>query len=211
MSYEKLLDDLEALQKSYAAEDADDQRIQAAEAEGSEEKEELDENGKPQKKPVKKEEMESEGDANPFAKSFVGKTEDGEDFEAIDGTELIKSLNNRIDVLQTNADNEKVDLSKSMDVLVGIIKRQGTLIKSLQESYVALANSGGGRKSVTSPSAGLLQKSLYGQVSNEEFMLKANAAFECGRITGKDLTVCDVSLRNNFEIDSAIKTKILSA
>ncbi|MFZ4538505.1 hypothetical protein [Propionivibrio sp.] len=213
MSYEKLLDDLETLQKSYAA-DEDDQKIQAAAADGDndEDDEELDEDGKPvaKKKPVAEEGDKEEG--NPFAKSFNGTTADGEEFEAIDGTEMIKSLNDRIDLMAQGAEDEKSDLAKSMEVLVGIIKSQGTLIKSLQESYVALANSGSGRKSINAPTGAMIKSLQSNEPLNAgSFMAKANLAFDAGRISGKDLTICDVALRQGCEIDAAIVNRVMAS
>ena len=210
MSYEKLLDDLETLQKSYAA-DEDDQKIQAAAADGDADNadEELDADGKPVAKKEDGDEDKAEG--NPFAKSFNGTTADGQEFEAIDGTELIKSLNERIDVMAKTADTEKSDLTKSLTILVDMIKGQGVLIKSLNERIEVLAKSGAGRKSVTAPTMDM-QKSLSdgAPLNAQGFMLKANAAFDAGRITGKDLTICDVALRHGAEIDQAIVSKIMA-
>lgn len=209
MSYEKLLEDLEVLQKSYAAEE-DDQNIQAAaaEAKGGDDEdkddEELDADGNPiaKKKPAA-EDGEEKGD-NPFAKSFFGVTKDGKEFEAVDGTELIKSLQHEI---ETN----KEDLSKSLTFLVGVIKNQGNLIKALQENYTELANQGRGRKSITAPSLEMAKSLSDSQpLDSQGFMLKANAAFSSGRITGKDLTVCDVAIRMGQPIDQAIVSKVLA-
>ena len=205
MSYEKLLDDLETLQKSYAA-DEDDKKIQAAadEARGNDEdedeEEELDENGNPVAKKRKKEDAEG----NPFAKSFSGTTASGEEFEAIDGTELIKALHGEIEA-------NKEDLTKSLSFLVGIIKSQGALIKSLQSDFIALSKQGRGRLSVTGPTLDLA-KSLQGSqpLDGQGFMLKANAAFDAGRISGKDLTVCDVAIRMGSDIDPALVSKVLA-
>ena len=218
MSYEKLLDDLETLQKSYAAADEDAEKIKAAAADGDADKDdkELDADGKPI---VKKDgDDKGEGDAaaevGPLTKSFSGTTAEGEPFEAVDATELIKSLTGRIDDLAKGVEDdkaEKSDLTKSLEILVGVVTRQSTLIKSLQESYVALANSGSGRKSVMSPSHEMV-KSLQDNapLNAASFMQKANAAYDSGRISGKDLTICDVALRHGAEIDQAIVSKIMA-
>lgn len=212
MSYELLLNDLETLQKSYAAEE-DDQKIQAAAAEaqeGDEDDEELDADGKPvqKSKPVAKE---GEEKGNPFAKSFTGVTEDGDEFEAVDGTELIKSLNDKVEALQSGFDAEKADLSKSLTFLAGIVKSQSNLIKALQENYTELANQGRGRKSLTAPSFEMAKSLNDGRaLDSQGFMLKANAAFDAGRITGKDLTVCDVAIRMGQAIDQSIVSKVLA-
>jgi hypothetical protein len=207
MSYEQLLDDLEMLQKSYAAADEGDAKIQAA-AEGDDDDEELDEDGKPvAKKPVEKDD---EKEGNPFAKSFNGTTADGEEFEAVDGTELIKSLNDRIDTFVSGAEVEKADLSKSLDALVGVIKSQGEMVKSLQAQVEKLSNEGRGRKSITQPSADMTKSLGASEPLNAgSFMLKANAAYDAGRLSGKELTVCDVAIRMGSDIDPSIITKIM--
>jgi hypothetical protein len=212
MSYKALIDDLETLQKSYAASDKDDQKIQSYADDGDDdEDDELDEDGKPvgkKKKPV----AGKDDDGNPFAKSFAGTTADGEEFEAVDATELIKSLNDRINVISAGVETEKADLAKSFAALVGVIKAQGTLIKSLQESYVELSKQGRGRQSVTSPTLEMAKSLQENQPLNAQtFMLKANAAFDAGRISGKDLVICDVSLRHGTEIDNAILSKVMAS
>lgn len=209
MSYELLLNELETLQKGYVA-DADDKAIQAAAAESGDkpDDEELDEDGNPI---AKKKKTAAEPDADegtPFGKSFTLVGEDGLETEAFDGTEFVKSLHSDVVALGQAVESEKAELSKSLKALVGVIKSQGALIKSLQDDFSALSNQGAGRKSVVMPT-GIMAKAT-GPVSNETFMLKANAAFSAGRITGKDLTVCDVSLRQGEAIDSGLVNKILS-
>lgn len=208
MSYEKLLDDLETLQKSYAAEEGD-KKIQAAaaEAKGEEDEEELDENGKPIVKPAAKKDGEEDV---PMAKSFIVTTADGEKHEAVDGTELIKSLNDKVEALQKGAESEKTDLTKSLTILADVIKSQGALIKSLNDKVEIISNQGAGRKSVTTPTPAMIKSLQSDQpLSGQEFMLKANAAFDAGRITGKDLTVCDVALRMGSTLDQNLVNKIL--
>jgi len=216
MSYEKLLDDLETLQKSYAAEE-DDKKIQAAAAaaagadDGAKKKEgdeeELDENGNPIAKPAAKKEGE---EGAPMAKSFIVTTADGEKHEAVDGTEMIKSLSDQVEALQKGAESEKTDLTKLLTILADVIKSQGSLIKSLNEKVEILSNQGAGRKSVTTPTPAMI-KSLQNEqpLDAQGFMLKANAAFDAGRITGKDLTVCDVALRMGSVLDQNLVNKVL--
>jgi hypothetical protein len=202
MSYELLLNDLEALQKSYAA-DEDDKAIRAA-AEGNDE--ELDEDGNPiAKKPAAK----PDGDeGKPFGKSFTLIAEDGTEAEAIDGTDLIKSLQDEVVALGQSAKDEKEDLTKSITILSNVIKSQGSLIKSLQEDVAKLSNQGAGRKSIMAPTQDMA-KSMQ-PISTETFMMKANAAFNAGRISGKELTVCDVSMRHNESIEPALISKIFA-
>ena len=213
MSYEQLLDELETLQKGYAA-DADDKAIQAAAAEGQADgdqyDEDLDEDGKPIAK-KKKPYAEPDGDeapGKPFGKSFTLVGEDGAETEAFDGTEFVKSLHEEVQALGRAAESEKADLTKSLNILADVIKSQGALIKSLQSDLSDLANQGAGRRSITMPNASMAK--AMGPVSNETFMMKANAAYNAGRISGKDLTVCDVSLRHNEVIDAALLNRIFA-
>ncbi len=209
MSYEQLLDELETLQKGYAA-DADDKAIQAAAADGQDDQddEELDADGKPvakKKKPL----AGADGDeGKPFGKSFTLVGEDGTETEAIDGTELVKSLHEEVQALGKAAEAEKADLTKSITILTDVIKSQGALIKSLQSDLSDLANQGAGRKSVTMPNATMAKSTA--PMDTSTFMMKANAAYNAGRISGKDLTVCDVSLRHNEAIDAALINKIFA-
>ena len=204
MSYEMLLNDLEALQKSYAAADEDDKAIQAA-AEGDDE-DELDEDGKPV---VKKPAAEPDGDeGKPFGKSFTLIGEDGTEVDAVDGTEMVKSLQDEVIAIGLAAAEEKESITKSITILSDVIKSQGALIKSLQEDVAKLSNQGAGRKSIMAPTQDMA-KSMQ-PVSNETFMMKANAAFNAGRISGKELTVCDVSMRHNEAIEPALINKIFA-
>jgi hypothetical protein len=210
MSYELLLNELETLQKGYAA-DADDKVIQAAAAENDSGDEELDEDGKPiakKKKPM----AEPDGDeapGKPFGKSFTLVGEDGAETEAFDGTEFVKSLHEEVQALGKTVEAEKADLAKSIQAMVDVIKSQGTLIKSLQADYATLANQGAGRKSVTMPNQSMSK--AMGPVNTETFMMKANAAFNSGKISGKDLTVCDVSLRHGEAIDAGLLNRIFES
>jgi hypothetical protein len=72
-----------------------------------------------------------------------------------------------------------------------------------------LANQGAGRKSVTMPNQSMSK--AMGPVNTETFMMKANAAFNSGKISGKDLTVCDVSLRHGEAIDAGLLNRIFES
>lgn len=157
-------------------------------------------------------EDDKEGGNAPMAKSFVVELEDGTKIEAQDGTELVKSLMSRID-------NNEETLAKALGSAVNLIKVQGeqlaqttALVKSLQSKVSELSGEGRGRKTVVSiheKPANTLAKSEPEGITAQEFMTKANAAFNAGRISGKDLTVCDVSIRSNQPIDQSIMAKVL--
>lgn len=143
-----------------------------------------------------------------FGKSFEFTDENGEKHQAVDATELVKSLLERQDVTETT-------LAKAMESMAGALQKQGDLIKSLTSQVQKLSSQGRGRKSLVSvaekPDAGALTKSEQPGFSPDEFFAKANAAFDAGKITGKELTTIDVCRRGNYSIDPALISKVLSA
>lgn len=214
MSYELLLDDLESLQKSYAEADAegaeDDAKIQAA-AEAARA-------GKDDDEKQDGEDSESDDDADadpdapkpkgkPFGKSFVLVDEAGSEMEAIDGTEMVKSLHDQVGALSASFDADKGALVKSMTALRDIVMRQDKLIKSLSDKVADLSAQGVGRKSVSAPT-GTMAKSI--NATPDLIKSRADAAFTAGRISGKDYTVIDVALRHGMEIDPAMINRIMA-
>lgn len=211
MSFEKLLDELEVMAKSFDDSAKGDEKIAAAAAEGGETDEDDDKHPEPDADNAG---GASDGDADnkPMAKSFSFQLETGEVIEALDGTELVKSLMNRVDT------SEGV-IAKALGQAVELIGKQGArmneqadLIKSLQADVKKLSSQGAGRKAVLSvaekQTEATLAKSESG-MTRQEFFAKANAAFDAGRISGKDLTVIDVSLRSGLEIDQGLMSKVV--
>lgn len=200
-AFDALLSELDVLSKAMPEAIDGDEKIAAADGEGDEDED--DEKNK-------KGEFPAEGE---LAKSFKVTLENGDEIEAQDGTELVKSLMHRID---TNEDT----LAKAFSSAINLIKTQGeqlqknnALVKSLQTQVMALSEAGRGRKatlSIHEKPDNLLNKSNDDGITQVEFMAKANTAFDNGRITGKDLTVIDVSFRNNTAIDPTIINKVLS-
>lgn len=196
-AFDALLGELDTLTKALPAEVDGDEKI--ANADGGNDDNDEDDEGK-------------EGGDAPMAKSFVVKLEDGSEVEAQDGTELVKSLMGRID-------NNEETLAKALGSAVNLIKVQGeqlaqttALVKSLQSKVSELSGEGRGRKTVVSiheKPANVMNKSEPEGLTAQEFMTKSNAAFEAGRISGKDLTVIDVSIRSNQPIDQSLAAKVL--
>lgn len=143
-----------------------------------------------------------------FGKSFEFTDEKGEKHQAVDATELVKSLLDRQQATEGA-------LAKAMETMVGALQKQGELIKSLTAKVEQVSTQGRGRKSLVSvaekPDAGTLTKSEQPGLSPDEFFAKANAAFDAGKITGKELTTIDVCRRGNYSIDPALISKVLSA
>lgn len=193
------------LAKALPVEDGeDDEAIQAAAAEGAD----ANTDANP-------EDAEGEGEGEgagkpPMAKSVTAMV-DGEEVEAIDATEMLKSLEARVD------SNETI-LSKALETSLSAIKAQDEMIKSLHAEVKKLAGQGKGRKTVLTvvekPAAGdqPLVKSQQDGLNAQEFMAKANAAFSAGKLTGKELTTIDVALRTGQAsvLDQSLITKALS-
>lgn len=214
MSFEKLLGELEELQqlrKSAPAEednagavDGDDAGIAdaAAEGEGSEE-----------------EDMGADGHAEPDAddaggapdgdadddvmgKSFRFTLENGEEVEAVDGTEMIKSLLQRFDTTEES-------MTKALGVAVDLIKSQGEAIEALQADVKRLSGEGRGRKTVVNvaervPAAAPLQKSEPEGMKADEFMAKALTAQKEGRLTALDVAKAEGYLLKGLAVPADI-------
>lgn len=215
MSFANLLNDLEELKKAQAPVDAGDKKIQAAGADaGGEDDPDKDKDG----------DGEDEGDAGgakgndggEMTKSFIAVI-DGEEQQVIDGTEMLKSLSAQVGeasaalaFIQAERASENEHLTKSMGLMVDLLKEQGALVKSLQAQVEKISNEGRGRKSVTQPTEEMAKSIVAPEKLNAgSFMMKANAAFDAGKISGKDLTVCDVAMRYGTDIDPAILNKIM--
>lgn len=148
-------------------------------------------------------------DAPAFGKSFEFTDAAGATHEAVDATDLVKSLIARVDSVDDV-------LAKALTSMAGSLKAQGELIKSLSGQVQSLSGQGRGRKAVLSvvekPAIGEMTKSQPDAgVTPEQFFAKANAAFDAGKISGKDLNVVSVCLRGNHPIDPALVQKIALA
>lgn len=211
MSFENLLSELqqmsaeqETLSKALpTVEGKDDEKIRAAAAEAGDGEGKDDKDGKDGKG------GKDCGDGEQMGKSLGTVTlESGEQVDAIDGTELVKSLLTRVETTEGQ-------VQKALEGAVSLIKSQGAMIKSLSEQVGKLADTGRGRKTVLT----VTEKKSVGEttlVKSEsgmtpvEFMAKSNAAFTAGKITGKDLTVIDVCLREGHTVDAGLISKVMS-
>lgn len=149
-----------------------------------------------------------EGDdgAPVLGKSMQAVDESGNTFDAVDATELIKSLLERQDTNETN-------MALAVEALSGVLDKQTALIKSLSDKVTALSSQGRGRKAMLSvvekPSAsGVMAKSDEG-VTPEMFFAKANTAFDEGKLSGQELNVISVCLRSNHPIPQDLIGKVI--
>lgn len=208
MSYEALLEELETLQKSMDQGDSDDEKIAAAAAADDED----DDHDEPDGDEGIDGEGDDDGDEGPMAKSFSFQLETGEVVEAVDGTELVKSLQNEVALLKSERETAASQTEKVFQAVLGQLKSQGELIKSLSAQVEKMSSEGRGRKSIAAPSAAMA-KSMgadAGGLTPDRLLAKANAAFDAGRISGKELTVIDVSLRHGAALDDGLMARVLA-
>lgn len=208
MSYEALLEELETLQKSMDQGDSDDEKIAAAAAADDED----DEHEEPDGDEGVDGEGDDDGDEGSMAKSFSFQLDTGEVVEAVDGTELVKSLQNEVALLKSERETAASQSEKVFQAVLGQLKSQGQLIKSLSAQVEKLSSEGRGRKSIAAPNAAMA-KSMgadAGGLTPDRLLAKANAAFDAGRISGKELTVIDVSLRHGAALDDGLMARVLA-
>lgn len=214
--YEKLLEELETMAKAMPGDDAaDDEKIAAAAAEGNPDADGDGEND------VTSDDLNPEGlgdegegegdgdDEETMGKSFALKLEDGTELEAIDGTELVKSLMARVE-------SNEGTVMKALGTAVDLLGKQGNMIKSLQDEVKKLAGEGRGRKTVVSvsekPVAGATMAKSQGAadgLSANEFMAKALAAQASGRLTGLDVARAESALNKGLPVPQDVVNRVI--
>lgn len=147
-----------------------------------------------------------------MAKSFSFTDDNGNKQEAVDATDLIKSL-------MAKQDSAESVLAKALTSITSTVNKQNDLIKSLNARIDSLSRQGSGRKTMVSvlekpsvgDSAGTLAKSEGAGITPADLMAKANTAFDAGKITGRDLNVVSVCIRGGHAIEPGLLTKIANA
>lgn len=181
----------QTLAKSAAAEGADDKAIQAAAAEGENPEDKEGEEG--------------------LAKSAVGEGID-DDVTLIEGDEIIKSLG----LMDGRMTGVEETLAKGLATVLDLYKGQGELMKSMQARIDKLSGTGAGRKTMLQvhekPAAGeqLTKSQPQGGITKGELMAKATSAWNDKKITGLELNVLEVALREGQAPSESTLTKILS-
>ena len=188
-------DEQETLAKSLPAEDGeDDEAIQAATGEGAEGAEGDEE-----------QEADDEGEGEPLGKSMTAVV-DGEEVEAIDATDLIKSLIGRLD-------SQESVMAKALQTTLSTIQSQGEMIKSMAARLDKLASQGRGRKTVVSvaekPNAGEqpLAKSEPAPLPGE-IMAKALSAQQAGKLTAREVARCELSFQSGVPYPADVLAKL---
>lgn len=179
---------------------------------------------------------EEEVRGNRMGKSFKVKLEGGDEVEAVDGTELLKSFAKKqgrlVKALSAAQPLIKalVDSNAALGTkIVTIEKANAELLKShgelktafdtkakehdeLKKSFDAIANKGTGRKSATV----IMPSAVEGQqpkgMEPKDFMAKALRMQSEGKggITGQDIAVAESSLNRGQEVPAHIVKKVMA-
>jgi hypothetical protein len=185
---EAAADETDTLAKAIPAEDAaDDDNIEdAADGEEGENPEDAEEGD----------------DTKPMAKS-MNAIVDGEEVEAIDATEILKSLHDRVD------SNASV-LAKALDTTMRALNSQNALIKSLSDKVEKLSGQGRGRKTVVTVherQGSTMTKSEPDAVAPGQILAKALSAQAAGRLTASDVSKVETALNIGASVPADIVAK----
>lgn len=166
-----------------------------------------------------------------MAKSFTLKTDDGETLQVVDASDLIKALGGRLD--ETTA-----SIQETFASVVGVMKAQGelvksltakyeeqtatiagqdTLIKSLQAEVTKLGSQPAGRRAVVtvaerqaSPATEVMAKAGMPEgVTTEDFFAKALNMQSEGKLTGVDIAIAEASLNAGQAVPASIVRRVL--
>lgn len=216
--FDALLAELEPMHKAISAPEGD-KKVQAAADEAGTEMapgENEDENENENEDPG---EQEAETGGT-LGKSFQVTLPDGSVHEAYDGTELLKSFADRLAVTEagvieraTELDVTRGELEKSLDVaskLLGVVKQQGDLIKSLQQDVARIGAQGAGRKAVVSVSEKQVGNaaSQAPQNGNGSVMAKAMSLQKQGVLNSRDIAMLEVGFGRGMPVPAHIQAAI---
>lgn len=212
MSFEKLISELselgaeqEQMSKALPADDgADDDKIQAAAADGGD--------GDGAGADAGADAGDGDGaskddDGEPMGKSLGMVTlENGEQVDAIDGTELVKALMARVETTEGQ-------MQKALEGAVGLIKGQSAMIKSLSDQVAKLAGAGRGRKAAVTVHEKVggapLNKSEPAGMNADEFMAKALTAQAAGKIRGVDVAMIENCVNRGIAVPEGLVNKVV--
>jgi hypothetical protein len=140
-----------------------------------------------------------------LAKSFSFTLEDGSVVEAADGTELVKSMLERLGKHETGT---VTVMAKAIE----LITAQGKQLQAMGERIEVLAKAGVGRKAIVTVNGGAttMAKSEPEGITPEVFMLKADAAFNAGKITGAEISLAEQCINNGQMVPDGIALRVLS-
>jgi hypothetical protein len=197
---------------------ADDAKIKAA-ADGdadddgeSDSEDAIDDHDEPDGDEGEDGEGDGDGDEAPLTKAFSVTLPNGEEAEAIDGNELIKSFTGQLQALRTEQE-------QAMKQMAEALSRSTKLIKSLREQNETLASrvrvlgqSGRGRKSALNvherPMVGDEHLSKADSVTPMSLMAKALTAQKAGRLTGTQVAEIDAYVARGLSIPETLLARL---
>jgi len=147
------------------------------------------------------------GDDTPpeLGKSFAATLADGSTVEAVDATELLKSLITRVELGEVKS----VEINTG---LLAVVKSQGEMLKSFGARLETLANSGRKRASVVTvvekPAAAAAVEAAPDGISLDEFWGKAMAANAKGVINATDIAKIESHINNNMQPPAELLARI---
>lgn len=202
--YDALLRELDDTILKAASVDMDDEKIEQAAA-GA------DPTGEAAaKKKAAAERAAADGDVPMFAKSFNVTLEDGQELEAWDGTELVKSMQTVIAGHETTIKRLATDLAGAnaavsqvlpmLKSLAETVGKQGEHIRTLREAP-------GGRASVLKAPAA----APAGPLNRGELLAKALEASAAGRITGLEAASVETALNRGQAPHPSVLQRINAA
>ena len=145
-------------------------------------------------------------------KSFSFELADGTVIDAMDGTELVKALGDRLVATETA-------LAKAQTDTVEVVGMQSALIKSLTAQVAALSGQGAGRRSVLRTTESItpanttvveepMGKSLTFKTGGDA-MAAADKAFGAGRITGLELAKCENFVGRGLQFPADLAARVV--
>lgn len=213
MSFDKLLSEIQALgseqetmSKALPAGDGeDDANIQAAAEDGGD----MDGDG----------DGAGDGEGGDESDDTLGKSlgmvtlADGTQAEAVDGTEMVKSLLSQIDEMKSGSAVRETQMAKALEGVVSLAKSQATMLKSLQAQVAKLSGEGRGRKAVLTvtektPSGTPMSKSEPAGLSSQEFMSKALTAQAAGKIRGVEIATIEGYLNRGMPVPEHLVARV---
>ncbi len=218
--FDALLAELAPLAKAMEAPEGDAKIKKAASEAGAEDIEQppaRDDNGD---EGIEQPPVRADGDEEGLSKSFQVTMPDGSTQEAYDGTEMMKAMRVRLTAVAGQADDvaaeleeARGELAKSFTAsagLLGLIRSQGDLIKSLQGDVARLGATGTGRKvalSVHEKAAGVVPAAAA-LVAGPSIMAKAMTAYAAGNLTSGEIARLESHLGRGNPVPADIAERL---
>lgn len=190
--YEELLSEIEELAKSLP---------EADEALGAKENDDPDNDGDVDTEGAAGDTDNDEGkpkEGEPMAKSMTLTDENGEAVEVIDGMELIKSMQDKLDATVEG-------FGKVIKAQNSALEKQAELVKSLTGELTALRSEGRGRKSAVVQMEGgeaPLAKSM--ESAPADILAKCLDAQKAGRLTALDVSIAEGYINRGMAVPEKI-------